>query len=73
MTDDATRRQLRFSLFLQVFAAVMMGGAAAVRLASIGLDVVTALLLGGFALIVAAVVFTGRKIAQSRYETGDSP
>ena len=62
MTDDSLRRQLRFSLFLQVFAALMMGGAAAVRLAVIGLDVITAVLIVAFAIIAGAVVWTWRKL-----------
>lgn len=71
MNDDALRRQLRFSLFLQVFAAVMMGGAAAVRLAVFGLDAITAVLVVVFFIIVAAAVWTGRKIAGLKASTAD--
>ena len=58
MSDDATRRQLRFSLFLQAFAAVMLGIAAGVRLAAFGLDVVTAILLIAFLVVLGAGWFT---------------
>ncbi len=71
MNDDALRRQLRFSLFLQVFAAVMMGGAAAVRLAVFGLDAITAVLVVVFFIIVAAAVWTGRKIAGLKASAAD--
>jgi predicted membrane channel-forming protein YqfA (hemolysin III family) len=62
MLDDAARRQLRFSLFLQSFAALMMVGAFAVRVTSVGWDGVTALLAGGVVIIVAAGVFTVRRL-----------
>jgi hypothetical protein len=61
--DDAVlRRQLRFSLFLQGFAALMMGAAAAVRVLAFGWDVLSIVLLIGFALIGTAGVFTWRKL-----------
>ena len=41
MLDDPTRRLLRFSLFLQGFAALMMGAAFVIRAAAIGWDAVT--------------------------------
>lgn len=71
MTDDSLRRQLRFSLFLQAFAALMMGGAAVVRLAVLGLDAVTAILLVAFGVIVAAAVWTWRKLASLPASTED--
>jgi hypothetical protein len=58
MLDDAARRQLRFSLFLQSFAILMMGGALVVRATSVGWDAVTLVLAGGVVVIVAAAVFT---------------
>jgi hypothetical protein len=58
----ALRRQLRFALFLQGFAAIMMGGAAAVRAFAFGWDAVTILLAAGFILILVATVFTWRKL-----------
>lgn len=62
MNDDATRRQLRFSLFLQAFAALMLGAAAGVRLVAFGLDAVTAIMFLALAVVVAAMWFTwGRK------------
>jgi hypothetical protein len=58
MIDDATKRQLRFSLFLQSFALLMLGGAAVVRVTSIGWDGVTLLFTAGVVLVVAVMVFT---------------
>ncbi len=63
MTDDSLRRQLRFSLFLQGFAALMMGGAAVVRLVAIGLDAITVVLLLACAGIIGAAVFTRSRLA----------
>ena len=40
MLDDATRRQLRFSLFLQGFAFLMLAVALVVRVSAFGWDVV---------------------------------
>ena len=60
--DASLRRLLRFSLFLQGFAALMMGGATVVRAASFGWDALTALLGLAFALIVFAVVYTWRRL-----------
>lgn len=62
MLDDAARRQLRFSLFLQGFAALMMGGALAVRATAVGWDAVTGLLAVGLVIIAAAAVFTLRRL-----------
>lgn len=56
--DDSTRRQLRFSLFLQGFALLMLGGALLVRASALGWDAVTWLLAAGTAVVVAALVFT---------------
>ena len=58
MTDDALRRQLRFSVFLQGFAAAMMGVAAGVRIVAFGLDALTAVLVVAFLVIVAAFGYT---------------
>jgi hypothetical protein len=60
--DGAMRRQLRFSLFLQGFAALMMGGAMVVRVAVLGWDGITLILLIAFLLIVAALVYTTRRL-----------
>ena len=60
--DGALRRQLRFSLFLQGFAALMMGGAMVVRVLALGWDAVTMILLVAFILIVAALVYTTRRL-----------
>ncbi|MBK9739589.1 MAG: hypothetical protein IPO93_08740 [Actinobacteria bacterium] len=58
----SARRQLRFSLFLQAFAALMMGGAAVVRIVAFGWDVVTILLTLAFGLIIAAGAYTWRRL-----------
>ena len=58
MLDDAGRRQLRFSLFLQAFALLMMGGALVVRATTFGWDVVTGILALAVVVIVAAAGFT---------------
>jgi drug/metabolite transporter (DMT)-like permease len=60
--DDRTRRQLRFSLFLQAFAALMLGVAFVVRYLSSGLDILTALF--GILMLVAAAaaVLIGRRL-----------
>ena len=46
MSDDSNRRLLRFSLFLQGFALLMMGGALFVRVVALGWDSVSLLLAG---------------------------
>lgn len=57
--DDTLRRRLRFSLFLQILGALMMGVAAGVRISAIGLDalsavfLVVALLIAGVAVVTA--------------------
>ena len=56
--DDATRRQLRFSLFLQGFAALMMATALVIRATSVGLDAFTGLFALGVVLIGAAAIWT---------------
>jgi hypothetical protein len=62
MLDDATRRLLRFSLFLQGFALVMMGGALIVRVAVLGWDAVAAVLAGAVVIIVIAGALTFRRL-----------
>jgi hypothetical protein len=61
-TDASLRRTLRFSMFLQAFAALMMGAAAVVRAVSLGWDLVTVLLGLAFALILGAMAFTWGKL-----------
>ena len=62
MLDDAARRQLRFSLFLQGFALLMMTGALVVRVTVLGWDAVAAVLTVAVVIIVAAVVYTLRRL-----------
>lgn len=58
MLDDAARRQLRFSLFLQAFAALMMTVALVVRVLAIGWDAITLVLLVAVVVILAAAGWT---------------
>ena len=60
--DDTLRRQLRFSLFLQAFALLMMGVALVVRVTAIGWDAVTAVLAVAGVLIAVAGVFTLKRL-----------
>lgn len=60
--DPVTRRQLRFSLFLQGFAACMIGLALAVRLVNQMLDLWTLLFILVLAIVIAAFFFTQRKL-----------
>ena len=62
MLDDAARRQLRFSLFLQAFAALMMTVALVVRVLAVGWDAVAIVFLVAVAVIVAAGVWTVRRL-----------
>lgn len=60
--DDATRRQLRFALFLQGFAALMLGVALIVRVLAFGWDLVSTLFALGVAGVVAAIGLTWRRL-----------
>ena len=60
--DDSTRRQLRFSLFLQLAGFVMFLVAFAVRFRSVGFDAVTAVFAVALVLILVAVVATRRQL-----------
>lgn len=62
MLDDAARRQLRFSLFLQAFALLMMSVALVVRVSVLGWDVVAAVLTVAVVLILAAGAYTVRRL-----------
>jgi hypothetical protein len=62
MLDESERRLLRFSLFLQGFALLMMGGALVVRVTMLGWDAVAAVLAVAVAVIVTAGVFTLRRL-----------
>ncbi len=60
--EAATRRQLRFSLFLQAFALLMLSGALVVRVAALGWDFVAGLLTIGVVVVVAAIGYTFRRL-----------
>lgn len=62
MLDESERRLLRFSLFLQGFALLMMGGALAVRVTMLGWDTVAAVLAVAVVIILTAGAFTLRRL-----------
>lgn len=66
MLDDATRRLLRFSLFLQGFAALMMSAAFVIRAGVMGWDAVTFVLGAMLLAIVAAMTYTVRRLRAGR-------
>jgi hypothetical protein len=70
--DESLRRRLRFSFVLQVVGAVMMAGAAVVRLSAFGLDAVSAVLLAAAVLIGAVAVVTGVQIRRLSGTNGGS-
>ena len=65
MPDASARRKLRFALFLQSMALLIMGGACILRLVVIGFDAVTAILGILALLIIAALIFTSRRLRQT--------
>ncbi len=60
--DPVMRRQLRFSLFLQGFAAIMIALALGVRLANQMFDIWSIVFTVVLVLVVAAFLFTQRKL-----------
>lgn len=62
--EEQLRRQLRFAFFLQVAGATMFAVAVGIRTVAIGFDAVTAVLVLVTLLIVAAAVFTRKKMQQ---------
>jgi len=59
------RRQLRFAVFLQAMALLMMGGAAVLRAVKIGFDPLT-IVLGVLAILIAvALAFTTRQLRRT--------
>ena len=56
--DDAGGGQLRFSLLLQGFALLMMGGALVVRVTSFGWDLVSGIMALAVVVIAGASAFT---------------
>lgn len=63
-SNDAVRRQLRFSLFLQGLAALMFGAAFTVRAFAVGFDVLTIVFGVVLLLIIGAIAFTTSKLRQ---------
>ena len=62
--DESLRRQLRFAFFLQVAGAVMFAVACVVRVASLGLDVLSGVFALAAGLIAGAAVITRRKMGE---------
>lgn len=62
MLDEPARRQLRFSLFLQGFALLMMTTAVVVRATALGWDAITGVLALAVVLIAAAGFYTLRRL-----------
>jgi len=58
--DDSTKRQLRFSIFLQGFAALLFGTVTVVRATSEGLGFLTVIFGLGFILACGAIILTLR-------------
>jgi len=58
--DDSTKRQLRFSLFLQGFAALLFGTVTVVRATAMGIDMLTVVFGLGFLLACGALILTLR-------------
>ena len=69
MNDDAIRRKLRFSLFLQCFAIFMLGASAAIRIFAFGIDVVSALLLVAMLVVIGAAGYTWTKMSSLNAST----
>lgn len=60
--EDSLRRQLRFSLFLQGFAALMFGVAFAVQVVAAGFEAITILFGVAFLLLVGLIAFTASRL-----------
>lgn len=60
--EDSLRRQLRFSLFLQGFAALMFGVAFAVQVVVAGFEAITILFGVAFLLLVGLIAFTASRL-----------
>ena len=62
--DDATRRQLRFALFLQVAGFVMFLVAFVMRFLANGFDAITFVFALAMAVVAAAMIATRRQLHQ---------
>lgn len=60
--EDSVRRQLRFSMFLQIAGAVMFAIATLVRAFAVGVDAVTVILALITLAVIGASVFTRSKL-----------
>lgn len=58
MSDPALPRQLRFALFLQAFAVLMLGAAAVIRIVAFGFDGVSAILVVAVVFVLGAGIYT---------------
>lgn len=60
--DDSTRRLLRFSLFLQGFAFLMMGATVIIYSSAFGWTTISWILLAVLVLIAGAAIWTVRRL-----------
>lgn len=70
--DDSARRQLRFSMVLQIAAFAMLFGAFVIRILALGWDLVSMFLLLGSVIVAAALTWTVRTLRSSTPTTGGS-
>lgn len=62
--EESLRRQLRFSMFLQGFAALLFGGTFLLRAFTFGWDLLTVMFAVLMLLAVGALILTSRKTRQ---------
>lgn len=72
MNDAAVRRQLRFALFLQAFAVLMLGATAVIRIVAFGFDAVSAVLLVAVLLVLGAGLYTLTRLSTLASEDSSS-
>ena len=69
--DDSARRQLRFSMVLQIAAFAMLFGAMVIRVLALGWDLISMILLIGSVIVAAALTWTIKTLRSSNSSTGD--
>ena len=70
--DDSARRQLRFSMVLQIAAFAMLFGAFVIRTVALGWDLVSMFLLLGSVIVAAALTWTIRTLRSNAQMNGGS-
>lgn len=63
--DASARRQLRFSMILQIAAFAMLFGAFVIRVIALGWDLVSLFLLIGSIIVIGALTWTIRTLRGS--------